>query len=217
LPIDVGDQEPSEAIQDLSIGKIRPMEVKESTSSIQVEAPTSYQGEQQVDMEASTSGTRQDEGNEEVRQDDPPQPPSPPPQANNDNINEEEEDDDEEASPQPNQKLPRVRARIDKNHPVEQILGDIQSGRITRSKSRLANFCEHYSFISSVEPLKVEEALKDPDWVNAMHEELHNFERNQVWTLVEKPKDEQNIIGTKWCFGTSKMKMDKLYATRLVS
>ena len=46
LPIDVGDQEPSKAIQDLSIGKIQPMEVKESTASIQVEAPTSRQGEQ---------------------------------------------------------------------------------------------------------------------------------------------------------------------------
>ena len=30
LPIDVGDKDPSEAIQDLSIGKIRPTEVKES-------------------------------------------------------------------------------------------------------------------------------------------------------------------------------------------
>ena len=107
MPLDVGDQEPSEAIQDLPIGKIRPVEVKESTSSIQVEAPTSHQGERQVDMEASTSGTRQDDGNEEVQQDDPPQPPSPPPQRNNDNINEEEEDDDdEEASPQPKKKLP---------------------------------------------------------------------------------------------------------------
>ena len=42
LPIDVGDKDPSEAIQqDLSIGKIRPTEVKESTSSVQVEASTS--------------------------------------------------------------------------------------------------------------------------------------------------------------------------------
>ena len=48
--------------------------------------------------------------------------------------------------------------------------------------------------------MKVEEALQDPDWVNAMHEELHNFERNQVWTLVEKPEDEHNIIGTRWVF-----------------
>jgi hypothetical protein len=178
------------------------MEVKDSTSSIQVEASTSHQGDRKVDTEASTSGTRQDEGNEEVQQEDPPQPPSPPPQENdNDNNNEEDNDDDDEEAPsQPKEKLPRVRARIDKIHPVDQILGDIKSGRITRSKSCLPNVCEHYSFISSIEPMKVEEALEDPDWVNAMHEELHNFERNQVSTLVDKPKDEQNIIGTKWVF-----------------
>ena len=83
MPIDVGDKDPSEAIQDLSIGKIRPMEVKESTSSIQVEVSTSHQGEPQVDLEASTSGTRQDEGNEEVQQDEPHRPPSPLAQENN--------------------------------------------------------------------------------------------------------------------------------------
>ena len=48
--------------------------------------------------------------------------------------------------------------------------------------------------------MKVEEALKDPDWIDAMHEELHNFERNQVWTLVEKPDNNDNIIGTNWLF-----------------
>ena len=48
--------------------------------------------------------------------------------------------------------------------------------------------------------MKVEDALEDPEWINAMHEELHNFERNQVWTLVEKPDNNHNIIGTKWVF-----------------
>ena len=48
--------------------------------------------------------------------------------------------------------------------------------------------------------MKVEVALDDPDWVNAMHEELHNFERNQVWTLVEKPDEKHNVIGTKLVF-----------------
>ena len=48
-----------------------------------------------------------------------------------------------------------------------------------------------------------EEALEDPDWINAMHEELHNFERNQVCTLVEKPDNNHNIIGTKWVFRKS--------------
>jgi hypothetical protein len=32
-----------------------------------------------------------------------------------------------------------------------------------------------------------------------MHEELENFERNQVWTLVVPPRD-VNVIGTKWGF-----------------
>jgi hypothetical protein len=32
-----------------------------------------------------------------------------------------------------------------------------------------------------------------------MHEELENFERNQVCTLVDPPRD-VNVIGTKWVF-----------------
>jgi hypothetical protein len=32
-----------------------------------------------------------------------------------------------------------------------------------------------------------------------MHEELENFEGNQVWTLVKPPID-VNVIGTKWGF-----------------
>jgi hypothetical protein len=85
---------------------------------------------------------------------------------------------------------------IQRNHPVDQILGDISKGVTTRS--RLANFCEHYSFVSSIEPFRVEEALQDPDRVLAMQEELNNFKRNEVWSLVPHPK--QNIVGTKWVF-----------------
>jgi hypothetical protein len=36
----------------------------------------------------------------------------------------------------------QVRVTIQRNHPVDQILGDISKGVTTRS--RLANFCEHY-------------------------------------------------------------------------
>ena len=32
----------------------------------------------------------------------------------------------------------------------------------------------------------------------AMQEELNNFEKNQVWTLVERPNT--NVIGTRWVF-----------------
>jgi hypothetical protein len=80
----------------------------------------------------------------------------------------------------------QVRATIQRHHPVDQILGDISKGVTTRS--RLATFCEHYSFVSSIEPFRVEEALQDPDWVLAMQEELNNFKRNEVWSLVPRPK-----------------------------
>jgi hypothetical protein len=79
---------------------------------------------------------------------------------------------------------------------VDQILGDISKGVTTRS--HLANFCEHYAFVSSIEPFRVEEALQDPDWVLAMQEELNNFKINEVWSLVPCPK--QNVVGTKWVF-----------------
>jgi hypothetical protein len=105
----------------------------------------------------------------------------------------EEQDKEEEASQIP---PTQVRSTIQRNHPVDQILGDISKGVITRS--RLANFCEHYSFVSSIEPFRVEEALQDPDWVLAMQEELNNFKRNEVWSLVPCPK--QNVVGTKCAF-----------------
>jgi hypothetical protein len=79
-----------------------------------------------------------------------------------------------------------VHQNVQRDHPVDNILGDIKKGVTTRS--RVANFCEHYSFVSSFEPFKVEDALHDPDLVMAMQEELKNFKRNKVWSLLERPK-----------------------------
>ena len=70
---------------------------------------------------------------------------------------------------------------------------------LSQTRSRLSLFCEYFSFVSSIEPKKIDEALKDVDWENAMHEELNNFTRNQVCELVERPKG-HNMIRTKWVF-----------------
>ena len=59
------------------------------------------------------------------------------------------------------------------------IISDISRGVQTRSK--LSSFCEHFSFVSSIEPKKIDESLKYVDWMDAMHEELNNFIRNQVY------------------------------------
>jgi hypothetical protein len=102
--------------------------------------------------------------------------------------------DKEEEAPQapPTQ----VRTTIQINHPIDQILDDIIKGVTTCS--RLANFCEHYLFVYSIEPFMVEEALQNPDCVLAMQEELNNFKINEVWSLVTRPK--QNVVATKWVF-----------------
>src|SRR3954468_15376994 len=43
--------------------------------------------------------------------------------------------------------------------------------------------------------------MEDPDWLTAMLEELNQFERNKVRSLVERPDPmKHNIIGTKWIF-----------------
>jgi hypothetical protein len=52
--------------------------------------------------------------------------------------------------------------------------------------------------VSSIEPYRIEDALRDPDWVMAMQEKLNNFTRNDVWHLVPRPN--QNVVGTKWVF-----------------
>jgi hypothetical protein len=75
---------------------------------------------------------------------------------------------------------------VARDHPLDSIIGDISRG--VQIRSRLTLFCEHFSFVSSIKPKKIDKALKDVDWVNAMHEELNNFKRNQVWELVERPK-----------------------------
>jgi hypothetical protein len=106
------------------------------------------------------------------------------------------DDDEEQIQRQPSMPHPRAHHTIQRDHPVDNILGSIKRGVTTRS--RLAIFCEFYLFVSSLEPLKVEEVLGDPDWIIAMQEELNNFTRNEVWSIVQRSK--KNVIGTKWVF-----------------
>jgi hypothetical protein len=88
-------------------------------------------------------------------------------------------------------------SNVARDHPLDSIIGDISRG--VQIISRLASFYEHFSFVSSIEPKKIDETLKDVDWINTMHEELNNFKRNQLWELVERPKD-HNMIRSKWVF-----------------
>jgi hypothetical protein len=63
------------------------------------------------------------------------------------------------------------------DHPPSRIIGDINE-HTTQSRSRNASHFAHSGFIATFEPKDIGHALSDPNWVNAMHEELDNFERN---------------------------------------
>ena len=68
-----------------------------------------------------------------------------------------------------------------------------------RLRSKVLSVITHPCYLSQFKPKKVDEALQDANWVNSMHEELHQFVWNDVWELVPRPKS-VNVIGTKWIF-----------------
>ncbi|GJZ57890.1 putative ribonuclease H-like domain-containing protein [Tanacetum coccineum] len=112
--------------------------------------------------------------------------------------------------------------RIHKDHPLNQVIGDLQSSTQTR---QMTKNLEEYGFVSTTlkqrtshkdlqnclfafflsheEPKKVVQALKDPSWIEAMQEELLQFKLQEVWTLVELPNGKR-AIGTKWVFRNKK-------------
>ncbi|WVZ84597.1 hypothetical protein U9M48_031620 [Paspalum notatum var. saurae] len=76
--------------------------------------------------------------------------------------------------------------QVQRDHPPHRMIGDIHQ-HVTRSSVAFLAFFSHSAYVASFEPRDVSHALSDHNWVNAMHEELENFERNHVWDLVNPP------------------------------
>jgi hypothetical protein len=71
-------------------------------------------------------------------------------------------------------------SHIQKAHPPQQIIGNMNK-RVTRSsRSAHLSYFTNTLIVALFEPQDVGHALSDSGWINAMHEELENFERNQV-------------------------------------
>jgi hypothetical protein len=90
-------------------------------------------------------------------------------------------------------------SHIQKAHPPQQIIGNLNEMVTHSSRSAHLSCFSNMLFVALFEPQDVGHALSDSSWVNVMHEGLENFERNQVCTLVNPPRD-LNVIGTKWVF-----------------
>ncbi|GJY64313.1 retrovirus-related pol polyprotein from transposon TNT 1-94 [Tanacetum coccineum] len=67
-------------------------------------------------------------------------------------------------------------------------------------------YCYFDAFLTFVEPKNYKEALKESCWIEAMRDELNEFEHLEVWELVPLP-DRVMIITLKWIF---KVKLDEL-------
>jgi hypothetical protein len=131
------------ALRNMSIRDVCPKEPEEpsqaqdqSSSSIQTSPPTQ-------DEEMAQEEEDEDQDDEPTQEEDIDQ--------GGDEDDQDKEDDQEIQHQRPPH--PRVHQAIQKDHPVNSILGDIHKGVTTRS--RVAHFCEHYSFVSSIEPYRI--------------------------------------------------------------
>ncbi|XP_070050011.1 uncharacterized protein [Nicotiana tomentosiformis] len=86
--------------------------------------------------------------------------------------------------------------RSEPEYPQKFIIGDPSEGMKTRGALKKKT---NIALISQIEPKKIEEALKDSSWLQAMQEELDQFDKNQVWKLMPNPENDL-VIGTKWVF-----------------
>nr|GEU96870.1 reverse transcriptase domain-containing protein [Tanacetum cinerariifolium] len=81
-----------------------------------------------------------------------------------------------------------------KAHPLEQVIGDPSKPVMTRNRLQTnSELCMYALIVSTLEPKNIKEAMSDHSWIESMQDELHQFERLDIWELVPKP-DEKNII-----------------------
>nr|GEZ09314.1 hypothetical protein [Tanacetum cinerariifolium] len=94
--------------------------------------------------------------------------------------------------------------RWTKDDPLEQVRRN--PSRPVQTRRQLATdpeMCMYALTVSTAEPRNIKEAMADSAWIEAMQEELHQFDRLQVWELVDKPFG-KSIIKLKWLWKNKK-------------
>ncbi|GJW25100.1 retrovirus-related pol polyprotein from transposon TNT 1-94, partial [Tanacetum coccineum] len=80
------------------------------------------------------------------------------------------------------------------------------TSEIVESSSRNINpeMCMFTLTVSTTEQKNIMEAMADSAWIEAMQEELHQFDRLQVWELVDKPFGKNMDVKTEFLNGPLK-------------
>ncbi|GJZ31311.1 retrovirus-related pol polyprotein from transposon TNT 1-94 [Tanacetum coccineum] len=93
-----------------------------------------------------------------------------------------------------------------KDHPLDNVIGN--PSRPVSTRKQLATdalWCLYNSVLSKVKPKNFKSAITEDCWFQAMQDEIHEFDRLQVWELVPRP-DCVMIIALKWIY---KVKLDE--------
>ncbi|GKE56169.1 retrovirus-related pol polyprotein from transposon TNT 1-94, partial [Tanacetum coccineum] len=105
-------------------------------------------------------------------------------------------------NPQPHTHL----SRWGKDHPLDNVIGNPSQPVSTRKQLAInALWCFYNSVLAKVEPKNFNSAVAEDCWFEAMQEEIHEFDRLDVWELVPPP-DSTMIIALKWIY---KVKLDE--------
>ncbi|GJW19937.1 retrovirus-related pol polyprotein from transposon TNT 1-94 [Tanacetum coccineum] len=96
--------------------------------------------------------------------------------------------------------------RWTKDHPIANVIGDLfRSISMRKQLETDAMWCYFDAFLTSVEPKNFKQAMTEPSWIDAIQEEIHEFERLEVWELVPC-LDKVLLIKLKWIY---KVKTDE--------
>ncbi|KAI3814308.1 hypothetical protein L1987_19059 [Smallanthus sonchifolius] len=106
--------------------------------------------------------------------------------------------------------IPETRVHKDHQyHPIDNIIGDPHAGVQTRHRTTAENTslyseildtgvmetCLHAAFVSQLEPKNVKEALADNFWIEAMQDELSQFQK--LWVFKCKTDDRHVVVKNK--------------------
>nr|GEV80619.1 hypothetical protein [Tanacetum cinerariifolium] len=91
-----------------------------------------------------------------------------------------------------------------KHHPLANVISN--PSRLVSTRKQLqtdAMWCYFDAFLTSVEPKNFKEAMIEPSWIDAMQEEIHEFERLKIYELVPCP-DHIMLMKLKWIYKVKK-------------
>nr|GFB81274.1 retrovirus-related Pol polyprotein from transposon TNT 1-94 [Tanacetum cinerariifolium] len=88
--------------------------------------------------------------------------------------------------------------RWTKDHTLEQVIGN--PSQSIRTRRQLESDAKMFMFVltmSQTEPKNIKEAMTDFAWIESIQEELHQFDRLDVWELVDRLLC-TNVINLNW-------------------